>query len=58
MVAIDTVNLRYEQQALSPARAGISKGWSMRRQKLSPRYTTDADEMLRAKTWLRPETGQ
>jgi DNA polymerase V len=46
MAAIDTVNLRYGRRTLSPARAGISQGWSMRRQKLSPRYTTDVDEML------------
>jgi len=50
MAALDTVNLRYGRRTLSPAAAGIAHAsWSMRRQKLSPRYTTDFDELLTAR---------
>ncbi|HOY79729.1 MAG TPA: DUF4113 domain-containing protein [Hyphomonadaceae bacterium] len=46
MVAMDAVNLRYGSRALKPACVAATHGWSMRRQKLSPRYTTYFDEML------------
>lgn len=49
MAALDTINARYGRRTLNPARAGFTQGWSMRRQKLSPRYTTHADEMLLAR---------
>jgi DNA polymerase V len=50
MTALDTVNLRYGRRTLSPAAAGIGHAsWSMRRQKLSPQYTTCIDEILSAR---------
>jgi DNA polymerase V len=50
MAALDTVNMRYGRRTLSPATAGIAHAsWSMRRQKLSPQYTTRVDEILSAR---------
>jgi DNA polymerase V len=46
MSAMDSVNMRYGRKTLTPACTGIQQGWSMKRQKLSPRYTTSFDEML------------
>lgn len=46
MRALDAVNGRYGRRTLAPAVAGLRQGWSMRRQRLSPRYTTHVDEML------------
>lgn len=48
MGAMDTINERYGRRTLVPGRAGLAHRWSMRRQRLSPRYTTDVDEMLEA----------
>jgi len=49
MSALDTVNARFGRRTLAPAVAGIAQGWSMRRQRLSPRYTTHFDELLVAR---------
>jgi DNA polymerase V len=46
MAALDAVNIRYGRRTLAPAIAGVQQGWSMRRQRLSPRYTTHLDEVL------------
>lgn len=46
MQALDAVNIRFGSRTLAPAVAGLRQGWSMRRQRLSPRYTTDIDELL------------
>lgn len=46
MAALDAVNARYGRQTLVPAIAGIKPAWSMRRQRLSPRYTTHIEELL------------
>lgn len=46
MAALDAVNTRYGQRTLSPAVAGLTRGWTMRRERLSPRYTTHIDEIL------------
>ena len=48
MSALDAVNTRFGRRTLAPAVAGIAQGWSMRRQRLSPRYTTHFDELLEA----------
>ena len=48
MSALDAVNARFGRRTLAPAVAGIAQGWSMRRQRLSPRYTTHFDELLEA----------
>ena len=49
MQALDAVNARYGRRTLTPAIAGIQQRWSMRRQRLSPRYTTRLDEALEAR---------
>jgi len=50
MSALDSVSQRYGRRTLSPAAAGIAhSSWSMRQQKLSPRYTTDFDVLLTAR---------
>lgn len=46
MAALDAVNARYGRQSLKPAVTGLGQSWSMRRQRLSPRYTTNFDEIL------------
>jgi len=48
MLALDAVNARYGRHTLNPAVAGLTRAWGMRRQRLSPRYTTHVDELLRA----------
>ena len=48
MGAMDSINERYGRRTVSPARTGLAQRWSMRRQRLSPRYTTDVDELLEA----------
>ena len=48
MSALDSVNTRYGNRTLRPACAGLTQGWSMKRQKLSPRYTTVFDEVMLA----------
>ena len=47
MAALDAVNLRYGSLMLRPACAGLTQAWSMKRQKLSPRFTTVFDEMMK-----------
>ena len=49
MAALDAVNARYGRHTLNPAVAGLTRAWGMRRQKLSPRYTTHVDELLAAR---------
>ena len=48
MQALDAVNVRYGRRTLQPAIAGVAPAqtWSMRRQRLSPRYTTELDDIL------------
>jgi DNA polymerase V len=46
MAALDSVNARYGRHTLNPAVAGLTRAWGMRRQRLSPRYTTHVDELL------------
>jgi len=38
---LDRINLRYGRGALALAGAGRAPGWVMRRQRLTPAYTTD-----------------
>ncbi len=51
MQALDTVNARYGRGTLRPLATGIKRGWSTRHERLSPRYTTNLDEMLVATAW-------
>lgn len=48
MQALDSVNLRFGRDTLRPGGLAAKAGWSMRQAKVSPRYTTRAEEMLQA----------
>ena len=49
MSALDAVNLRYGRDTLRPGGTVPRPAWSMRRARLSPCYTTRADEIMEAK---------
>ena len=51
MAALDGVNARYGRGTLRVLATGIERSWGTRHQKLSPRYTTRADEMLQARAF-------
>jgi DNA polymerase V len=46
--AIDRLNLRFGRDTVSFAAAGRRRPWKLRREFLSPCYTTASDELLRA----------
>ena len=46
MAALDAVNARWGRGTLRPASSGLVHGWAARQQRLSPRYTTQAGEIL------------
>src|SRR5690606_25948218 len=41
MAVLDQINARWGRGTLRPARVPATPGWGMRRELLSPRYTTD-----------------
>lgn len=47
MKALDVVNLRYGRDTLRPGGTTPKAAWSMRRNNLSPSYTTRAEDMLK-----------
>ncbi len=47
MRAVDSVNERMGAETLRFAAAGTERGWEMLRERRSPRYTTNWDELLR-----------
>jgi DNA polymerase V len=49
MKTLDTITDRHGRGAVRIASTAPRGSWSMKRQKLSPRYTTASDEMLQAK---------
>lgn len=49
MVAMDAVNSVWGRGTLRTGAAGMSKGWAMRSEDRSPRYTTNWDELPMAK---------
>jgi DNA polymerase V len=51
MAAMDGINGRFGRGTLRPLAIGISRGRSARQNRLSPRYTTRADEMMEATAW-------
>ena len=51
MSALDAVNLRYGRGTLRPLATGIARTWATRQQRLTPRYTTNAAEMMEARAW-------
>ena len=46
MKTIDQINHKYGCSTLQLASEGISKSWSMRREKISPNYTTNFDHLM------------
>jgi DNA polymerase V len=49
MRAVDEINRRHGRYTVRPLAASSERRWEMRRQHLSPRYTTWLDEVLRVK---------
>ena len=49
MYAVDEINRRHGRYSVRPLSLGAGRGWDMRRQKVSPRYITRIDEVLRVK---------
>ena len=47
MAVVDRVNARYGRDTLSFARSGRQRGWKLRSEHHSPRYTTSWEELLR-----------
>lgn len=50
MRAMDAVNSRYGRHTLRPGSIATSPRWQLRRNRLSPSYTTKPEDMLRAKS--------
>ena len=46
MKSLDEINLRYGNSTLRLAAEGIEKKWGMKREKISPCYTTRFDELM------------
>lgn len=46
MQALDAVNGRYGRGTLRPSGVAAKPAWGMRRERLSPRYTTEIDELM------------
>jgi DNA polymerase V len=51
MRAVDETNRRHGRYTVRPLAAGAGRGWDMRRERVSPRYTTRLDEVLRVKVY-------
>ena len=49
MRAVDGINRKYGRYTVRPLAVGFDHGWRMRQQRLSPRYTTRLDEVLRVR---------
>lgn len=45
MNVMDAINRKMEQGSLTIAASGINQRWAMRRERKSPNYTTDWDEL-------------
>lgn len=50
MKSLDEINLRYGNSTLRLAAEGIEKKWGMKREKISPCYTTRFDELMIVKS--------
>lgn len=51
MDALDAINRRYGREAIKPLATGTERSWRPRQGMLSPRFTTDAGEMMEARTF-------
>lgn len=49
MRAMDAINMRFGRNTVRPAALAAPTKWSMRRSNVSPRYTTDLDELFMAR---------
>jgi DNA polymerase V len=49
MRAVDGINRKHGRHTVRPLALSAERGWEMRRQHISPRYTTRLDEVLRVK---------
>ena len=49
MEAIDKINMKHGSYTVRPLAMGYDRGWEMRRGRLSGRYTTRLDEVLRVR---------
>jgi len=49
MDAVDRINRKYGRNTIRPLAVGFAHEWRMKQQRLSPRYTTRLDEVLRVK---------
>ena len=49
MEAVDRLNRKYGRHTLRPLAMGFGQGWQMKRERVSGRYTTQLDEVLRAR---------
>lgn len=50
LTVLDNVNSKYGKRKVTFAAEGIKKGWSMKRNLVSPRYTTRWNELLKVKS--------
>ena len=50
MKSLDEINYRYGSSTLRLAAEGIRKGWQMRREKVSPCYTTSFNQLMIVKS--------
>ncbi len=50
MKSLDEINYRYGSSTLRLAAEGIKKGWQMRREKVSPSYTTSFNQLMIVKS--------
>jgi DNA polymerase V len=46
MKAMDKLNARYGQQKIKLASQDLKKVWKMKQEKLSPRYTTNLNDII------------
>jgi len=49
MEAVDRLNQKYGRHTLHPLSMGLGQGWNMKRERVSGRYTTKLDEVLKAR---------
>jgi len=49
MAVIDTINAKQGRGTIRPARLAVDQGFSMKRERLSPRFTTSWSELLRVR---------
>ena len=50
MQTIDTINSRYGSSTLKIASEGIEKAWKMKRENVSPCYTTRFEDLVEVKS--------